>query len=45
MKSRAMAKRLKQKDHKKMTRSRVIARKATITTRDEKITKRPSRVG
>jgi len=42
MRSRAMAKRLKQKNHKKMTRSRVMARKATIiTTRDEKTTERP----
>jgi len=43
MRSRAMAKRLKQKNHKKMTRSRVMARsKATIIiTRDEKTTKRP----
>jgi len=41
MRSRAMAKRLKRKDHEKMTRSRVIARKATITTQDGKTTKRP----
>jgi hypothetical protein len=37
-----MAKRLKWKDHEKMTRSRVMATKATITTtQDEKTTKRP----
>jgi hypothetical protein len=40
MRSRAMAKRLKRKDHENLTRSRVMARKTTITTmQDEKTTK------